>query len=465
MDKRYLPVKFLEKKYADEMLKGRIMMRPLADFGAWELQKQVLDDEGLGSGERRDVMEGTVYNLSKDEKDPFFDALDDEFKSSILGRYYIDDALKDTRLFCMYRMNIREDNKNYEPVNPKLREFGDTAVIILDPEKFYQRICAWSQMCFPQQYVVGVGDVNYKSVMEDYGSWGLFVKDKKYEWQKEVRIVAHLNPMWQRIDDKSEEEAWFTELGDLSDIAVEVSTDELIEGTFQLNPDSKTQQLLEATERIPEGVLREEYIVFGDYSHIKPEQKWIALYQQILKPDEWIAITQMRKLHPALKQYPVLSFQNIDKVQQVNFLPDRLGIILKPENETILQKLLHMQTDDKFCTYHISRIRTVNMGEVAEAHLKFEERTAFFRREIREDGLFYHEICRLGIIDYKSRNVFGLDIADRGWLFTDELSVMMNAGLDMNEVMNIFGKMKDILEKREKELCGKEDIYERFQDL
>lgn len=43
-ERMYLPVKFLKKQYADEMMQGRILMRPLKDFEAWESEGQSVKD-------------------------------------------------------------------------------------------------------------------------------------------------------------------------------------------------------------------------------------------------------------------------------------------------------------------------------------------------------------------------------------------------------------------------------------
>lgn len=158
-ERMYLPVKFMKKQHAGEMMQGRILMRPLKDFEAWESEGHSVKD-APAAGKRRDPM----------------------------------DRQRLTHLFCMYRMQFNPEEKRFEDIPEKMKEFGDTAVVILDPAELFRRLAGWCERCFGQRYQLVVADVVYDSTYSDRRNENFLVKGAEYSWQKEVRLAAVLSP-------------------------------------------------------------------------------------------------------------------------------------------------------------------------------------------------------------------------------------------------------------------------------
>lgn len=437
-ERMYLPVKFLKKQHADEMMQGRILMRPLKDFEAWESEGQSMND-APAAVKWRDPM----------------------------------DRQRLTHLFCMYRMQFDPEEKRFEVIPEKVKEFGDTAVVILDPEEFFRRLAGWCERCFGQRYQLAVGDVVYDSTFSDRGNENFLVKGAEYSWQKEVRLAAVLSPNLVPVsskpdeyEDPNAEELWYIEIGDLSDIAVEIPAEELVARGFdavELKPE--TVQSLESTRQIVEGMLAREYIFFNDYSMVCPDQDWIMFWQEVFTPEEWIPITEMVELVPGGAKAPILSFRGIDGKRRVIFLPNRVSVTLVTEDRELLHRFMEQDAGKGHVGYlRICVISHINLGDLGRKYDSSHRRYYMNEREVCLHGGNYHEIDTLTLSYLKGRNIWGLDIADRKLVFQCELGKNLNM-VNTDGVMCEIEKMIDITEERTDKLQECEDAYGGFKDL
>ena len=179
MNHMYLPVKVLDRQWADELMQGHVYMRALEDFGGWRIMEGgAMGGEDLNNDFRGDVAEGFARNLAPGEPDPIFDNFPQDFKDAMIQRGFIDDAERETRIFSMTRLMYDAETKSYKKLPAELSQFGDTAVIITDPAAFYQRVVAFYHRLYETSFVVEVGEIAYKDIFRDYGDWGLYTKVK-----------------------------------------------------------------------------------------------------------------------------------------------------------------------------------------------------------------------------------------------------------------------------------------------
>lgn len=98
----YLPIKVMDKKWADELMQGHVFMRPVEEF-----QKAALSDKKeLNNNFRGDVGEGILRNLAPEDRDPFYDGFPDEAKKAMIQRWYLDVGERKTRIFSMAGWNM-----------------------------------------------------------------------------------------------------------------------------------------------------------------------------------------------------------------------------------------------------------------------------------------------------------------------------------------------------------------------
>ena len=434
----YLPVKYTKKQHADEMMQGRILMRPLKDFKAWEREDQSVKN-APAAGKRRDPM----------------------------------DRQRLTHLFCMYRMQFDPEKKRFEDIPEKAKEFGDTAVVILDPAEFFRRLAGWCGRCFGQRYQFAVGDVVYDSTFSDRGNENFLVKGAEYSWQKEVRLATVLSPnlipvrsKHDECEDPNAEELWYTEIGDLSDIAVEIPTEELVTRGFDATGlKLEMIQSLESTRQIAAGMFAREYVFFHDYSMVYPDQEWITFWQEVFAPEEWIPITEMRELVPGGAKAPILSFRGIDGKRRAIFLPNRTAVTLVTEDRELLHRFMDQDAGKGHVGYpRICVISRINLGDPGRKYDSCHSRSYMSEREAFLHGGNYHEIDTLTLSYLKGRNIWGMDIADRKLVFQCELGKnlnMVNADVVMCEIEKIIA----ITGERVDKLQEYEDAYDGFKDL
>lgn len=458
----YLPVKILEKKYADEMIAGRMMMRPLADFGIWKIgAKRSVNDSA-----RKDVREGTAYVPDDNDKDEFFNSIPQDMKDVISFPFYINERDKYTRLFCMYRLQFNPSTNDFDILSSRMSELGDTAVIVTYPQEFLRRITNWCMSQANGLFIPSVGDIVYKSINKDKGYWGLWVKDESYSWQNEVRISAQLRPDIIGNMKDLDLTPWITDIGDISDIAVKKPIAELFNKRISYFILSEpTKALLKKAKSTPLGVCNREYVLFNDFSSYYPNKEYIDYYRKVLLKPDWIEITEMRQIVTGCKPVPILCFCNIDKIQKIVFLPDRVGLTLTEDNYYLLKDFIKIDAVKHKETYSkVSLVTRYNCGDINTKYQEYRALNETMNRDKIYDGTRYSEIINIFKAQMKERSVWGLDIpADRTELIYEISNDMSRC--DEKAVYAGFCSMREIANVNIEHLMTKEDIYEQFTDV
>lgn len=235
----FLPVKILDKQWADKLMSGSIFMRSLYEFGIWNLDAKIkCQVKEIDNSFRGDSSEGLVKNINPQIGDLFYNSFPSYMKPYIYTMTYIDEgAYKYFKIYSMYCLTYNISLKQFEQPDKKLINFGDTAVIISNQNEFYYRILRELYKKFGNNINLKINNINYYNIFEDFGDFNIFWKGKNYEWQKEVRIaVALLDGSEIIIDENSRQlkalikdtNPLILEIGNIEDIAVTISTEDLI---------------------------------------------------------------------------------------------------------------------------------------------------------------------------------------------------------------------------------------------
>ena len=185
-EKKFIPVKVTDREWAEKLLDGEVFMRPLYEFGAWNLKKE---DKQLNNSFRGDLCEGMSGIFGEGEECPIYDSFDENVKKYIKQIWYIDDTdIKYFKIFSLYCMEYDPSTNFFLKPNPKMCEFGDTAVIIADYNEFIER---FGKALFKKyDSVVSMMDrVKFYNFRETRETNPLFEKHEKYSYQNELRMA------------------------------------------------------------------------------------------------------------------------------------------------------------------------------------------------------------------------------------------------------------------------------------
>lgn len=137
-----LPVKIMDKKWADKLQACSMFMRSLYEYGSWSANvRRQHGDKKMKSGVQGDVGEGTVRIIDPKVGDDFFNSLSDDFRKNIKDAIYIDqERYQFYNIYCLYELTYLVPNAKFEQPDERLKEFGNTAVIIYNPNEFLNRV-------------------------------------------------------------------------------------------------------------------------------------------------------------------------------------------------------------------------------------------------------------------------------------------------------------------------------------
>ncbi|MDR1001807.1 MAG: hypothetical protein LBL82_00850 [Oscillospiraceae bacterium] len=258
MRDRCLLVKATERKYAESLIAGEVYMRPLSSF--WSIFNK--DDSSVQNAFRGDNLEG-LGALFMSNSDFGSCSIPNTIRSfietalppnaTLVGLQ--DAAIGSEKIYSLYSLLYDETEKSFVRPDPRLREFGDYSVIILDSFSFIAKILIAlfhkfgdrSKSYDTQPFWFAYRELDYSiDIDSPYDSiTDEFTKDRRYSWQNEFRIALDLSPHEAAYSDEVSDFAILTgapprrtdkwidspltlQIGDISDICLLVPTDELV---------------------------------------------------------------------------------------------------------------------------------------------------------------------------------------------------------------------------------------------
>ncbi len=188
MEKVFVPVRILDKKWALKFISGEIFMRSLADFGSWKRFEHI-GNEAIVNNFRGDLYEGAFKTIAKAEDDDFLKHLPDSMREHFISGKLIDyGEIMYFNVLCTYCLLYFPLEKKFEEPSSRLKSFGDTAVVITDMNAFFNRL--FEQIEWKKKYTAMVNMVEYYGEKETKELNPLFNKTKFYSWQNELRIAV-----------------------------------------------------------------------------------------------------------------------------------------------------------------------------------------------------------------------------------------------------------------------------------
>ena len=204
-----IPVKITDKQWADSLQDGSVFMRSLHHYGSWSIvERTQAGDQQMKSGVQGDVGEGIVRRVDPKIGDEYFNRFDPKVRALMQDCFYIDENIfQYCKVFCMYGLTYMIPEKRYQKPDERIREFGDTAVIILNPNEFLKRVL---------------------QALDYYGPLDEFCKSVSFAWQNEMRMrVALLNPESKKLIQNTDNIT--VNIGDIRDISVQIPVEDLIQ--------------------------------------------------------------------------------------------------------------------------------------------------------------------------------------------------------------------------------------------
>lgn len=244
----YYLVKVTDKQWADKLLDGDIFMRPLSEFG--DLLRR---DPGCSNNFRGDILEGVSHSFSsKDDSSFFRDAIGGE-ETQPKGMGQFAECFLQERVFSLYCLEYSEDLSSFIEPDRRLRDFGDTAVIIVDPAVFLRRIFDVLKQQYIDLFWAGAKRVEYFVDLTKLAEYDEFTKHDSYSWQNEYRLALDLNTgladlqAWEgmtdackamflsqggRVSFHAERKPIVLKIGDIRDACITIPTWDLIDLRF-----------------------------------------------------------------------------------------------------------------------------------------------------------------------------------------------------------------------------------------
>ena len=472
MESNYLPVKILNRTYADKLMTGQVFMRRIREFNCWNNLTNAggSSDQGLQDGMRSDYYEGTCYMAQEGAHDPFgfAERLPDSLKETVLNVAMVAERQKCTKLFCMTKLEFDKANHSFFQINSRLTQLGDTAVIIHNPQIFYQRLLEAFHRRYQNLYALSANAVVYRNLSGATGVWDIFTKSDRYRWQNEVRIAAKLRDdiFVQRADEVENDP--IINIGDISDIAVAVPVSDLLEEKY---PDilfsSAVQSELHSKLGIPDGLTECQAAIVGQFHAIVPSLEWISQLQHVFTADLWSPITYMQSIRAGGKPIPRLMFVHKQKKFHVRFGWESIVFLRKdttPISEAFIRDVIAKCLEKaSFPLVWITAQGVYNLGDVTDRYAKYQALGA--NNQVIEGGLSISE--RLEIGKGIEQNLFGANCTFTKWKYRVSIDTLPSLPHTVRSLNQIMDQMTGILNKMERLVHMREgnDIYERFCHL
>ena len=203
--------KIIDEKYCNNMLDGNLYMNTLNYFRNSE------DNKAQG-----DIFEGIIGTINPNQQRQYGFSFNESILSMFKGGLILrSDVYGFFNVFCLYQLNVNDENKTVQIPSKKLTEFVEdnspnkVVVRIKDRIEFISRIekAIEQEIAECKHQFAVYGNVVYENIWQsadEPGYRGIFHKDPSYSYQNEWRLTMLRNSM---ID-----EAYTLNIGSIRDI-------------------------------------------------------------------------------------------------------------------------------------------------------------------------------------------------------------------------------------------------------
>ncbi len=240
-------VKVVNRKWAEKLVDGEVFMRAIACFG--DLSRRSEDSNNQFRG---DSLEGFSQSFANHHNPfAFMEDSNNNISELVPTQVGLIDVLTyREKIFCLYILDYDETLENFVQPDPRVADFGDTAVIIHNPQEFLRRVCHSMLQRFGNDFWTSFMRVEYNIDFSSSQPYDEFCKSPSYSWQNEFRIaldlaqgrfdpktlsevtdLARITFPGEIVEDKDPDslaDAIVLDIGNISDICVLVPVDEFI---------------------------------------------------------------------------------------------------------------------------------------------------------------------------------------------------------------------------------------------
>ena len=192
----YYLVKITDKQWADKLLlDGEVFMRSISWFVPFERWSRDKSQPYTYKPSVDDFMEGFTKSLGG-KPNPLChlvnesgEPINDGFRKSGL----IDMLLLREKIYCLFAFEYDDIKGCFVKPDSQMCDFGDTAVVITDPDEFLKRVSDSVKQRFGGiDYYLAFRRVSYDVDLNSSDAYNEFHKSKAYADQKEFRIALDL---------------------------------------------------------------------------------------------------------------------------------------------------------------------------------------------------------------------------------------------------------------------------------
>lgn len=212
--------KILDRRYVSGLMDGNLYMNSVRFF------------RGAGNTAQNDPLEGACEVVKKDRlKQMGIPFSEDSLQMIHDDVLLLSESHARNNLFCLYCMQVDDENKIIQKPSTELREFDEkgtgkkVVVHIKNTEEFIRRLDAGLQKLINERAIeYGIyGTVKYKSAWinaDEPGDWSVFRKEPRFEYQSEWRLC-----ILRYVQSK---DAFVLPIGNLRDVVEEISLEEFL---------------------------------------------------------------------------------------------------------------------------------------------------------------------------------------------------------------------------------------------
>lgn len=396
----FIPMFIASSERAGEIMNGNLVLDPAADDVLVEEILSKIPPEYMGTGGWEAVEAGGYANLTE-----------------LLAKQ-----------ISMYPLAF--ENGRFLKADRRLRRMGDTAVIILYPDLFFQRVQNAVGAQYVNQYMAVLAAAQYRERSNDAYGFNLFNRDVKDRWKQEMILAVRMNPNLQITDVRGQRYGENMNLmaGSLSDIAVTCPVQDLVRGKFPREIlSSEYLSFLDSFKTVKKEIREWVFSVAANVMSIVPVTEWMDKLERIFPGDKWRACSQVEKLFADGDAMPRLAYFSQDGVDRVFIHINRIEchfFEFGDEEKTLIRDLIcftEAECGTRFCHMMLETNADLgiikNKGVLSQTGFR-EERTC------QRGNLFEYQFLEA---DYKLvPSVLGIEFARRDWHYGVRLSTPDN---------------------------------------
>lgn len=212
----------MDHKYVESFLDGNIWINSLINY--LKIKENI--DDSYNNGFRGDFFENSVASIRDLSKSMFSNC--HGIEGSFAKQVNLDRNLSSINTLCFYLYKIDLENGLILP-DKQMAQFGDSVVIICNPEEFFRRLTKAIINIYPDAYIM-LNTVEYYDEGENQAKLNpLFNKRLDYSYQNELRyaVSKYGNPLDVEVckNNRNNNIPIKINIGSIKDIAFSISSD------------------------------------------------------------------------------------------------------------------------------------------------------------------------------------------------------------------------------------------------